>query len=203
MAADERCIHCTHFDQVHNYCISRKCWNPGANDYCPRDERSMKAQVEMARYGIRKTQLGYVVADRLYSSYQGAILAARHLSEQMTQERMIRIIEENRAQQRAVRELPQFTIRGDLHQMAEQKAFLEKQGFRVGQNDVYPGLFTREDYEKAIVAIWENEIEGWWNYGSQDFPKDYMRTLRPNLPKKHEQEKPETGKRDKYQAIKV
>jgi len=162
-------------------------------------------EMEMARYGIRKIPHGYRVGDREYSSLKAAQLAARHLAAQMNEERVAQLIEEVR------RELPMFTLRGDLHQMSEQKAFLEKQGFRVGQNDVYPGLYTREDYERAIVAIWENEVEGWLNYGSKDFPQHYI-AIGYGKKKKQvmggwEDKKPEKpakpGKRDKYEAIKV
>jgi hypothetical protein len=138
---------------------------------------------EMERYGIQKTALGYRVDGREFSSLNTAIIY--------------------------VQNRPMFTLKGDLHQMSEQKAFLERQGFRVGQNDAYPGLYSRTDFERAVVAIWENEVEGWANYATTDFPSNYMTTPRPNLPKKHEREKePEEGprkkkKRDRWEAVKV
>ena len=57
-----------------------------------------------------------------------------------------------------------FTLDGDLSQMATQGEFLRKAGFRVGRVDVYPGLYTEEDYKAALKAIWENRVDGWWNY---------------------------------------
>ena len=63
-----------------------------------------------------------------------------------------------------------FTLEGDLSQMANQRDFLEKRGFRVGRIDCYPGLFTEEDYRKALTAIWENRVDGWWHY-DEDYVK--------------------------------
>ncbi len=57
-----------------------------------------------------------------------------------------------------------FTLNGDLSQMATQKVFLVKNGFDVGQLDVYPALKTEEEYLRAIKLIFEHRIEGWWNY---------------------------------------
>ncbi len=63
-----------------------------------------------------------------------------------------------------------FTLEGDLSQMANQSDFLEKKGFRVGRIDCYPGLFTEDDYRKALAAIWENRVDGWWHY-DEDYVK--------------------------------
>jgi len=57
-----------------------------------------------------------------------------------------------------------FTFSGDLNQMAQQKAFLQDNFFEVGQCGVYPAVKDQETYNRAIKAIWENRIEGWWNY---------------------------------------
>ena len=57
-----------------------------------------------------------------------------------------------------------YTLDGDLGQMAEQYDFLINQGFRVGKANVYPALATEEEYHRAIKAIWEKRISGWWHY---------------------------------------
>lgn len=58
----------------------------------------------------------------------------------------------------------QFTLRGDLHQMSEQKRFLSQCGLKIGQAGVYPGFFSEEDYERGLKIIWENKVPGWWHY---------------------------------------
>jgi hypothetical protein len=57
-----------------------------------------------------------------------------------------------------------FTLSGDLAGMGAQKEFLLSQGFEVGQLDCYPALRTEGDFTRAIKAIFEKRIEGWWNY---------------------------------------
>lgn len=64
-----------------------------------------------------------------------------------------------------------FTFSGDLNQMSVQKAFLQDNFFEVGQCGVYPAVKDQETFDRAIKAIWENRVEGWWNY------KDKLITL--------------------------
>ncbi len=60
-----------------------------------------------------------------------------------------------------------FTLRGDLGQMGEQETFLRERGFDVGRSNVYPGLFTEEDFQRALQAIWQYRIPGWWHYEAE------------------------------------
>jgi hypothetical protein len=59
-----------------------------------------------------------------------------------------------------------FTLQGDLNQMAIQKRFLKKQLFEVGQVDVYPTI-RYEDIKQALILLYFNRVEGWWNYKSE------------------------------------
>jgi hypothetical protein len=68
---------------------------------------------------------------------------------------------------RGEREDLAFTLDGDLRQMAAQEQFLQSHGIRVGRTDVYPGVYTDEDKLRALKLIWENRVEGWWNYRRQ------------------------------------
>lgn len=60
-----------------------------------------------------------------------------------------------------------FTLDGDLHQMFQQENFLQERGFKTGRLNVYVGLYTEEDYKKALAAIWEFKCPGWWHYREQ------------------------------------
>lgn len=60
-----------------------------------------------------------------------------------------------------------FTLDGDLSQMSRQEQFLKSRGFTVGRNNVYPGLYTEEDFERALRVIWQFKIAGWWHYQTQ------------------------------------
>lgn len=57
-----------------------------------------------------------------------------------------------------------YLLSGDLCQMSTQEQYLANQGMNLGHNDVYPGFKTQEEYLEAIRLIWQNRIEGWWNY---------------------------------------
>jgi hypothetical protein len=57
-----------------------------------------------------------------------------------------------------------FLLHGDLNQMGIQENFLRKQGLDVGRNNVYPGFRTEKEYQNALSLIWNNRVEGWWNY---------------------------------------
>lgn len=57
-----------------------------------------------------------------------------------------------------------FCFRGDLCQMADQERELRRQGFAVGNSDVYPVVNSEEEYKKALQFIWDRKINGWWNY---------------------------------------
>lgn len=61
----------------------------------------------------------------------------------------------------------QFSLSGDLSQMAAQERFLVGRGLSVERNDVYPGLFTGADFRKALQLLWENRIDGWWHYEAE------------------------------------
>jgi hypothetical protein len=56
---------------------------------------------------------------------------------------------------------------GDLQQMAAQIEFLQGRGFDVGNSDVYPALRSEEDLTKALRAIFESRVDGWWNLEDQ------------------------------------
>ena len=57
-----------------------------------------------------------------------------------------------------------FTFDGDLCQMSAQKEFLRDNFFEVGQCGVYPAVKDQETFDKAITAIWNGRVEGWWHY---------------------------------------
>jgi hypothetical protein len=57
-----------------------------------------------------------------------------------------------------------FLLDGDLSQMSTQEEFLKARGFNVGRSNVYPGLFTEDDFKRALAAIWESRVSGWWHY---------------------------------------
>lgn len=58
----------------------------------------------------------------------------------------------------------QFLLDGDLSQMSEQEEFLRSRGFKVGRTDVYPGLYTEEEFRSALDLIWKHRVSGWWHY---------------------------------------
>lgn len=60
-----------------------------------------------------------------------------------------------------------FLLDGDLSQMLRQEEFLSSRGMDVGHSDVYPGLYTEEDFKKALKLIWDNRVDGWWNYKTE------------------------------------
>ena len=64
-----------------------------------------------------------------------------------------------------------FLFDGDLCQMSAQKEFLHSRQFEIGQCGVYPAVKDQETFDRAIKAIWENRVKGWWNY------KDKLITL--------------------------
>jgi hypothetical protein len=57
-----------------------------------------------------------------------------------------------------------FTFEGDLNQMLIQMGFLQHSGFDVGRCGVYPAVKTQDEFDRAITAIWNLKIEGWWHY---------------------------------------
>lgn len=57
-----------------------------------------------------------------------------------------------------------FYFEGDLCQMADQELELRRQGFAVGNSDVYPVVDSEEEYKKALRFIWDRKINGWWHY---------------------------------------
>lgn len=60
-----------------------------------------------------------------------------------------------------------FLLNGDLSQMANQRSFLSRHGFVMGQTDVYPTV-KDSDKKMALTMFWANKVEGWWNY-HEDF----------------------------------
>lgn len=56
-----------------------------------------------------------------------------------------------------------FSLQGDLNQMGVQKAFLQGRGFDVKMTDVYPRVRGKDEV-RALRAIWDRRIPGWWNY---------------------------------------
>ena len=52
---------------------------------------------------------------------------------------------------------------GDLNQMGLQKRSLKDAGFEITQEDVFP-VVKKDDIEKALLHLYLNKIEGWWNY---------------------------------------
>jgi len=57
-----------------------------------------------------------------------------------------------------------FVFVGDLCQMADQERELRRQGFAVGNSDVYPTVDSEDEYIEALRFIWNRKINGWWNY---------------------------------------
>lgn len=58
----------------------------------------------------------------------------------------------------------QYLLDGDLCQMSTQEEFLRSHGFDVGRCNVYPAVRTEEEFKRALRAIWENKVAGWWHY---------------------------------------
>lgn len=56
-----------------------------------------------------------------------------------------------------------YFLDGDLSQMSIQRRFLNERGIRTEQRNVYPCL-RPSDVKQALTLIWENHVEGWWNY---------------------------------------
>ena len=54
--------------------------------------------------------------------------------------------------------------RGDLRQIAAQMEFLRKHGFQIGSVNAFPAVRTEEDLKKGLTLIWNNKVDGWWNY---------------------------------------
>lgn len=58
-----------------------------------------------------------------------------------------------------------YTISGgDLSTACQHYNFLKARGFDIGFNDVYPAFRSREDKEKALHLLYDNNIAGWWCY---------------------------------------
>lgn len=57
-----------------------------------------------------------------------------------------------------------FYLDGDLLQMSQQETFLRSHGFSVGRSNVYPGLYTEDDFKQALNLIWDHRVPGWWHY---------------------------------------
>ena len=53
---------------------------------------------------------------------------------------------------------------GDLLQMSAQKEFLRGYGIDVGQSDVYPVVYSEEDFKRSLELIWAGRVEGFWHY---------------------------------------
>lgn len=76
-----------------------------------------------------------------------------------------------------------FSLSGDLCQMSNQKTFLLKHGFSVGQTNVYPVL-KEADVKKALKLIWSFKTDGWWHYKDKYVElgicsaEDYLKALK-------------------------
>lgn len=57
-----------------------------------------------------------------------------------------------------------FSFNGDLNCMGIQAQFLKLKGFDIAFNDVYPCVKTEDEFKRAIKLIFDNDVEGWWNY---------------------------------------
>ena len=60
-----------------------------------------------------------------------------------------------------------YLLDGDLNQMSIQKEKLLEKGLPVSQIDVYPAFDSKIDYLRALKMIWNDKIEGWWNYKNE------------------------------------
>lgn len=66
----------------------------------------------------------------------------------------------------AGRETPGYNIivgSGDLNQMMEQRLFLQRRGFDVRNADVYPAVASEAEAARALAAMWQARVDGWWN----------------------------------------
>ncbi len=60
-------------------------------------------------------------------------------------------------------------LAGDVFQLASEERELLARGIPVGRMDIYPGLYTLEDYKKALELIWIHKWGGWELYRSAFF----------------------------------
>ena len=58
-----------------------------------------------------------------------------------------------------------FSMQGDLNQMGIQRSVLSKCGVPVNTSEGIPYMFESEEvFVKAMQIMWDNSVEGWWNY---------------------------------------
>lgn len=59
-----------------------------------------------------------------------------------------------------------FFLSGDLCQMSSQRVFLNSNGIKTKQNNVYPCV-RNTDIPKALGLIWLHKTDGWWHYKNE------------------------------------
>lgn len=167
--------------------------------------------VVLAKLGIRKTGFGYQVTMNNFTTEFGNL---QSLLDDVKRYRWQRNdAQEDPEYARSVmaewgKALGPFLLKGsNIDQVSAQVKFLDEQGFKIeafrtGQTTVNPGFSKREDYEKAVQAIFLAGIPGYWSYLPEDFGVlGFYETMAKKYPLDKDKEK--SWKRDKYEAIKV
>lgn len=57
-----------------------------------------------------------------------------------------------------------YTFEGDMNQMAIALDEAQKLGLSAGAAGGYSYVYTKEDYDKVVKHLIDNEIEGYWLY---------------------------------------
>ena len=57
-----------------------------------------------------------------------------------------------------------YTFEGDLCQMLAAAKVARDLGFKVGVVGGYPYVLLKEEYDKVVQYIIDNQIEGYWHY---------------------------------------
>lgn len=57
-------------------------------------------------------------------------------------------------------------LRGDLLGMSGQANYLNRNGIKTGVNGGIPGVYSVEDFKRALELFWQNKFSSWWNYRS-------------------------------------
>ena len=57
-----------------------------------------------------------------------------------------------------------YYFEGDLCQMAEASCVAGRLGIKIGINGGLPFVSSKEDYDKVVKYIVDNQIEGYWHY---------------------------------------
>lgn len=48
--------------------------------------------------------------------------------------------------------------------MVTQQSFLAQRKFATGMSNIYPVLYSEEDFNQAVMLFWEHRVRGWWFY---------------------------------------